>query len=71
MHRRQGEREVGRRLAHTPVELRVELVHEHAAGPAMFDGLPNLEFPDFSVLHAVEKDAVVFPRNLCTKLVHN
>jgi hypothetical protein len=35
------------------------------------DSFANVEFACLRVLHAIEEDAIMFPGNLCTKLVHN
>ena len=71
LRRRQREGKVRRSLADAFVKLRVEMVNEHAARPALSYCLTDVELPCFRVLHTVEEDAIVLPRNLCTKLVHN
>src|SRR5215475_11032221 len=49
----------------------VELMNEHAAGPAVLKGLANIEFAYLRVLDAIKQGAIVTPRNLCSKLLHN
>lgn len=46
-------------------------MNEDAARPAVLDGFANVEFPRESVLHSIEKDAILAPWNLCSKLLHN
>src|SRR5260370_36048899 len=67
----EGKREIRWRFADTFVQFGVELVHKNTAGPAVFDSFSNVEFAYLRVLNAIEHDAIVFPGNLCTKLVHN
>ena len=46
-------------------------MNEDAARPTMLDGLANVECARVGILHAVDEDAILTPRNLCSKLLHN
>src|SRR5882757_5496886 len=69
--RRQREREVRGGFAEPLMQVRVELVNEDAARPTMLDGLANVKRSCLRILHAIDQDAIMFPGNLGTKLVHN
>jgi hypothetical protein len=67
---RQGDGEIGRSLADPPVKLGVDLMNEHAARPAMLDGLADAELAGGEFLHTVEEDRLMPPRQLCNNLLH-
>ena len=54
-----------------PIEPAFNLEHEDVSAPAVLDRLLDVPEALHSILHLVEQDAIVEPRQLCSSLLHN
>lgn len=53
------------------MQVGIELVNEDAPRPPVLDRFPDVKRACFRVLQAIKQDTILFPRNLCSKLLHN
>ena len=62
LRRRQGALKVGDGFAFALVQLRLNVVREHRAGPAVFDGLVGIPEADGGSLQLGQEQAIMSPR---------
>ncbi len=63
--------EIRNRLALPGVQARPDLEGKHVPRPSMLDGFGGVPEPVRRLVEFVEEEKVVFPRQLCTRRVHN
>jgi hypothetical protein len=59
---------VGDGFAFAFVQLRLDVVREHRAGPAVFDGLVRIPEAENRVRDFFQQQHIVSPRNFCHRL---
>jgi hypothetical protein len=63
--------EVGQGLPFPLVKLNRNHVNQDVPAPTVLKGGAEIPFPNLALLHAVEEDHVVTPRQFCSKLLQN
>ena len=55
----------------SPVEAAFDVKDQHVSAPAIFDGSVDIPKPFCWIFDLVQEDAIVEPRQLCSRLLHN